>query len=130
MQLAGDVVAAQPAKQAFRILHFAFFAIPIIAGIDKFLHLLADWNMYLAPWVVNVSPIPIRNLMEAIGVAEMIAGLIVAIKPRVGAWIVIAWLWAIILNLVTYPGYYDIAFRDFGLSLGALALARLSADFE
>ena len=125
-----DTVDATPARQAFQILHFAFFAAPVIAGADKFVHLLTDWDRYLAPWVLRISPLSANALMRAIGVVEIVAGLIVLMKPRVGAWIVFLWMWAIIINLVTYPAYFDIALRDFGLSLGALALARLSEDFR
>jgi len=127
--IAGDIVSAPPACQAYQILHFAFTAAPIIAGIDKFLHLLVNWDNYLAPWIANLSPIGGHNLMLVVGAIEIIAGLIVAFKPKIGAWIVFAWLWGIIVNLLSYPGFYDIALRDFGLSLGALALARLSKDF-
>ncbi|HEY1337124.1 MAG TPA: hypothetical protein VGF59_06410 [Bryobacteraceae bacterium] len=127
--MAGDIAAATPAKQAYQILHFAFTAAPIIAGLDKFFHVLVNWDQYLAPWIANLSPISGHNLMLAAGVIEIIAGLIVALRPRIGAWIVFAWLWGIIINLLSYPGYYDIALRDFGLSLGAAALARLSSEF-
>ena len=127
--VAGATVAATPARQAYRILQFAFAVAPIVAGLDKFFHFLVNWDMYLAPRVAHLSTVPATYLMQAVGVIEIIAGLVVAFWPRVGAWIVFAWLWAIIINLVTYPGFYDIALRDFGLSLGALALARLSVDF-
>jgi uncharacterized membrane protein HdeD (DUF308 family) len=100
----------------------------VIAGIDKFFHLLVNWDIYLAPWIANLSPVGPHNLMLIVGAIEVLAGLIVAVKPRIGAWIVFAWLWGIIINLVTGPGFYDIALRDFGLSLGALALAKLSQD--
>jgi hypothetical protein len=126
----GETVAAPPARQAYQILHLAFFLAPVVAGIDKFLHLLVDWDMYLAPWVANLSPISEHRLMLLVGVVEIAAGLIVAFRPRVGAWVVFAWLWAIIVNLLSHPGFYDIALRDFGLSLGALALARLSRDYD
>ena len=122
-----DIAAVSPARQAYQILHMAFIVAPLLAGIDKFLHLLVNWDQYLAPWIANMSPIGGHNLMLLVGVVEIVAGLIVAFRPRIGAWIVFAWLWLIIINLVTYPGYFDIALRDFGLSLGALALARLSA---
>jgi len=127
--LAEDIVSAPPARQAYQILHFVFTAAPIIAGIDKFLHVLVNWDNYLAPWIANLSPIGGHNLMLVVGAIEIIAGLIVAFKPKIGAWIVFAWLWGIIVNLLSYSGFYDIALRDFGLSLGALALARLSKDF-
>jgi hypothetical protein len=128
--MAGDMVAATPARQAYQILHFAFVAAPLIAGIDKFSHVLVNWDQYLAPWIANLSPVGGHTLMQIIGIVEIIAALIVAFRPRMGAWIVFAWMWGIIINLVSFPGFYDIALRDFGLSLGALALARLSADFE
>jgi hypothetical protein len=127
--VAHDKVAAYPAKQAYHLLHFAFVAAPLIAGVDKFSHLLVNWNQYLAPWLANVLPITTADLMHFVGIAEIIAGLVVAFKPRIGAWIVFVWLWAIIINLLTYPGFYDIALRDLGLSLGAAALARLSKEF-
>lgn len=126
--VAGDIVTSTPARQAYVILHLAFIAAPIIAGLDKFFHLLVDWDMYVAPWIARLSPISTHNLCMIIGVIEIAAGLIVAFKPKIGSLIVFAWLWAIIINLLTYPGYYDIALRDFGLSLGALALNRLSHD--
>lgn len=129
----GDVqgrVAARPAYQAYQLLHIAFVVAPILAGIDKFFHLLVNWDMYLAPTIANLSPIDGHTLMLCIGVIEIVAGLIVAFKPTIGAWIVAAWLWAIIINLLMIPSYFDIALRDFGLSLGAVALARLSTDFS
>lgn len=130
MPLVRDTVAASPARQAYRILQVAFTLAPIIAGLDKFFHLLVNWDNYLAPWTANLSPIAPHTLMQVAGIVEVVAGLIVAFKPKIGAWIAFAWLWAIIINLLSYPGYYDIALRDFGLSLGALALARLSVDFD
>jgi len=130
MPLTGNMAALAPARQAYHILHFAFAAAPIIAGLDKFFHVLVNWDMYLAPWIARMSPVPGHELMLAVGVIEIIAGLLVAFMPRIGAWIVFAWLWGIVINLLTFPGFYDIALRDFGLSLGALALARLSLDFD
>ena len=122
-------VAGSGSRQAFYILRFGFTVAPIIAGIDKFLHLLVDWDKYVAPWVANIVKNP-HAFMLAVGVVEIIAGLIVAFKPKWGGYIVALWLAGIILNLVTYPGYFDVALRDLGLLLGALALARLAADFE
>ena len=116
------------AYQAFHILRAGFTIAPIIAGADKFTHLLVDWDKYVAPAVGRVvSP---HTLMLAVGVVEIIAGLLVWVRPRIGAYVVMAWLWAIIVNLLMIPGYYDIALRDFGLSLGALALARLSREYS
>lgn len=116
--------------QAYQLLHVAFVVAPILAGLDKFFHLLTNWDMYLAPWIAALSPISGHNLMLIIGLIEIAAGIWVAFAPRSGAYIVAIWLWLIIINLLSYPGYFDIALRDFGLSLGALALGRLSQEFE
>jgi hypothetical protein len=118
-----------PAYQAYQILHVGFVVAPILAGLDKFLHLLTNWDMYLAPAIARLSPIGGHGFMLAVGVIEIIAGLLVAFKPRIGAYVVAAWLVAIIINLLMIPGYFDIALRDLGLALGALALARLSAQY-
>src|SRR5947209_18316117 len=119
-----------PVYQAYQILHVAFVVAPAVAGLDKFFHLLVNWDMYLAPVIANLSPIGAHGLMGIIGVVEIAAGILVAVKPRVGAYVVSAWLLGIVLNLLLVPGYYDIALRDFGLSLGALALGRLSQEFS
>jgi hypothetical protein len=119
-----------PAYQAYQVLHAAFVIAPILAGIDKFLHLLTNWDLYLAPAIASLSPIGGHGLMLVVGVIEIIAGALVAFKPRIGAYIVAAWLLAIIVNLLLIPGYFDIALRDFGLALGAFALARLSAEYD
>jgi hypothetical protein len=121
---------SSPAYQAYQILHVAFVVAPVIAGIDKFLHILTNWDMYLAPAIAKMSPVGGHELMLAIGVIEIIAGLLVAFKPRIGAYVVAFWLWGIIINLLLIPSFFDIALRDFGLSLGALALARLSKEFS
>jgi len=123
-------VAGNPTYQAYWILHVGFAALPIIAGFDKFVHLLVNWDSYLAPAIARISPVSPHNFMLAVGVIEIVAGILVAIKPRIGAYVVAAWLWGIIINLLLVSGYYDVALRDFGLSLGALALARLSMNFD
>ena len=123
-------VQARPAYQAYQILHGAFVAAPVIAGLDKFFHLLTNWDMYLAPAIAKLSPVGGDALMLGVGVIEIAAGIIVAIKPRIGAYVVSAWLMGIVINLLMIPGFFDIALRDFGLSLGALALARLSQEFS
>ena len=123
-------IAASPARQAYQILHLAFVVAPIVAGLDKFFHILVNWDMYLAPAIANLSPIGGHQLMLAVGVIEVVAGILVAVKPRIGAYVVCAWLLGIIVNLLIIPGYFDIALRDFGLALGALALARLSQEFS
>ena len=118
-----------PARQAYRILQAAFVAAPILAGLDKFFHLLVDWDKYLPGLANRMVGGHGHQLMLAVGVIEIVAGIGVAIRPRIFSYVVAAWLWAIILNLLLIPGYYDIALRDFGLSLAALALGRLSAEY-
>lgn len=115
--------------QAFRILQFAFVVAPIVAGVDKFFHLLVNWDQYLAPSIAGLLPVAPHTFMLAVGVIEVIAGLVVAMAPYYGGYLVTLWLWGIIANLLMIPGYYDIALRDFGLSLGAVALARLSRRY-
>ncbi len=124
-----DARASTPTYQAYQILHIAFTAAPIIAGLDKFFHLLVNWDQYLAPAIARLSPIGGHGLMLAVGVIEVIAGLLVAVKPRIGAFVVALWLLGIIVNLLILSGYYDVALRDFGLMLGALALGRLSEEY-
>jgi hypothetical protein len=110
-------------------LHVGFVALPILAGLDKFFHLLVNWDRYLAPVAEQALPVSGHSFMLAVGVIEVAAGVLVAFRPRIGAYVVALWLWGIIANLLLIPGYYDIALRDFGLSLGALALAWLSQEF-
>jgi hypothetical protein len=117
------------AHQAFQILYVGFIVAPIVAGVDKFLHLLVNWDQYLAPAIAGLVALSPHMFMLAVGVVEVVAGIIVAVKPSIGGFIVAAWLWGIIVNLLVIPGYFDIALRDFGLSLGALALARLGHHF-
>jgi uncharacterized membrane protein YphA (DoxX/SURF4 family) len=117
------------AWQAFVVLRIAFTVAPILAGIDKFAHLLVNWDQYLAPAVARMLPVSAHTFMLAVGVIEIVAGLLVAFAPRIGAWIVAAWLLGIIVNLLMIPGYFDVALRDFGLMLGAVALARLSEEY-
>src|SRR3954469_18585595 len=110
---------SRPAWQAYQLLHVAFTAAPIVAGFDKFLHLLCNWDQYLAPWIARLSPIGGHSLMLVAGVIEIVAGVLVALKPRIGAPIVGAWLCLIIVNLLTLGAYLDVALRDLGLALGA-----------
>lgn len=122
-------IRTDPAHQAWQILYVAFIVAPIVFGLDKFFGILVNWDQYLAPVIAQMSPIGGHGLMLVIGVVEVIAGLVVAWRPRFGGYLVTVWLWGIIVNLLLIPAYYDIALRDFGLSLGALALARLSEAF-
>jgi hypothetical protein len=124
-------MAAVPdrARQAFRLLHVGFVVAPILAGLDKFFEVLVDWDRYLAPVATDVLPVSGHSLMLAVGVIEIAAGVLVALRPRIGGYVVAVWLWAIILNLLVAGDFYDIALRDFGLSLAALALARLAEAY-
>lgn len=121
--------AARPAYRSYLLLYAGFAALPIIAGADKFFHLLVNWDQYLAPLATRILPVTDHTFMLIVGVIEIAAGLLVAFRPRIGACVVAAWLWGIIVNLLLIPGFYDIALRDFGLSLGAVALALLSRGF-
>ena len=118
-----------PAVQAFWILRLGFVAAPILFGLDKFAHVLVNWDIYLAPEFADVLPWTTHQIMYAVGVIEIVAGLVVLAKPRFGGYLVAAWLGGIIVNLLMQADYYDIALRDFGQMLGALALARLAAAF-
>lgn len=121
---------SSPAYQAYQILRFGFTVAPIIAGLDKFFHLLVNWDQYLPPVVNNMLGGHGHQLMLAVGVIEIVAGIGVAIKPRIFAYVVALWLILIIVNLLLIPGYFDVALRDLGLALGALALGRLSEKFN
>jgi len=120
----------QAAYHAYQILHFGFFLAPLIAGIDKFFHKLVEWDMYLAPFVSRQLHGHDHTFMQVVGVIEIIAAIGVLIKPRFFAYVVSIWLLGIIVNLLLCHQFYDIALRDFGLSLGALALGRLAAEFD
>jgi hypothetical protein len=124
----GTVVRAEanPSHTAFQILRFGFTLLPILAGLDKFLYVLVDWTKYISVTFATLSPLTPTGTMYAVGIVEIVAGLIVAVKPRIGGWLVGAWLALIILNLLLRGGYWDVALRDFGLMLGAFALARLA----
>jgi hypothetical protein len=122
--------AANPTYQGFQILHWGFVALPAITGIDKFTHLLTNWDQYLSPTAARLIPVSAHAFMRSVGVIEMLAALIVAVRPRVGAYVVAAWLAGIIVNLVLLGGSLDIALRDFGLFLGALALGRLASVYD
>lgn len=117
-----------PCYQAFQILRFAFTIAPIIAGLDKFFNLLTQWSDYLSgPFNVFGDA---RTTMMVVGVIEIIAGILTWIKPKYFSYIVALWLLSIIVNLLILGTYYDIALRDFGLFLGALALGRLSQCYD
>jgi hypothetical protein len=117
----------RPSYKAYKILHFGFVAAPLAAGLDKFFDILVNWSIYLSPLVSKM--INAQAFMKVVGIVEIAAGILVAVKPKYGAFIVAIWLWGIIINLLTIPAYYDVALRDFGLSLGALALGFLAKEY-
>ena len=123
------VTTRRPAYQAYQILYIGFVAAPFLAGLDKFTNFLANWDQYLAPAVERLLPVAGSTFMLFVGIVEMAAAVLVATRPRIGAYVVAAWLLGIIVNLLLIPAYFDVALRDFGLALGALALARLSEEF-
>jgi uncharacterized membrane protein YphA (DoxX/SURF4 family) len=126
----GERLKGDPAYQAFTLLRVAFTVAPILFGLDKFFDVMVDWERYLAPWIDDIVPGSAADAMYLVGAIEIVAGIVVALKPRYGAYLVAAWLGGIILNLLTYSDYYDIALRDFGLMLGALTLARLASVYD
>lgn len=118
------------AYQAFLLLRTAFVVAPVLFGVDKFTNLLTDWVRYLAPSIAHLSPFTPTTTMYAVGVVEIVAGVVVALHPRLGGAVVALWLAGIVLNLLLLGTYYDVALRDVGLLLGAVALQRLSTRFD
>jgi len=119
-----------PSLQAFWALRLGFTVAPIVAGLDKFFHWLIDWDQYVSPDIAGLFGGNAHAFMLVVGVVEIGAGIGVAIRPRIFSYVVSAWLLGIIANLLMIPGYYDIALRDLGLAIGALALGRLSATHD
>ena len=118
-----------PAFQGFWLLRIAFTVAPILFGLDKFTNWLVDWTTYLAPEINGLVPGTAHQAMLAVGVIEVVAGLVVATRPRFGGYLVAAWLAGIIGNLLIQADFYDIALRDFGLLLAALTLSRIALAF-
>ena len=121
------VLEDRTSRQAFVLLRTIFTVAPILFGLDKFTNLLTDWTAYLAPAATTVIPVPAQAFMYGVGVIEVIAGIIVALRPRIGSVIVALWLLGIIVNLLVLGSFFDVALRDFGLLVGALALNRLAS---
>jgi hypothetical protein len=117
-----------PAGQAFEVLHLGFVIAPIIAGLDKFVDFLTSWDQYLAPQLASI--VGRHPFMMTVGAIEIVAGLIVAVKPKIGGYVVALWLLGIIGNLLLAGRFYDVALRDLGLAIGAFALARLATSAE
>ncbi|MCA1692317.1 MAG: hypothetical protein ABR540_08520 [Acidimicrobiales bacterium] len=118
-----------PAYQAFWLLRLGLTVAPILFGLDKFAHALVDWDQYLAPEFTDLFNAEAHTLMYFVGAVEIVAGLVVLLRPRFGGYLVAAWLTGIIVNLLMMADFYDVALRDFGLVLAALTLARLATAF-
>jgi hypothetical protein len=125
-----EQLRADPVAQAFLLLRIAFTVAPILFGLDKFANVLTDdWTRYLSDTFDSLLPGSAATGMHIVGIVEIAAGLVVALTPRVGGYLVAAWLGGIIVNLLLVGGYGDIALRDFGLMLGALTLTRLASAY-
>ena len=116
----------ESAPQVQQLMKYTYGLVPIVAGLDKFTNLLTDWKNYIAPSVNNALPFSASTFMAIVGVIEIIAGIIVLIRPRLGGFIVMAWLIGIALNLLISGHYYDVAVRDLVMAIGAFSLAKLS----
>jgi uncharacterized membrane protein YphA (DoxX/SURF4 family) len=123
-------IRSDPRYQAFMLLRAGFTVLPLVMGIDKFFNALTSWPQYLADWIDTIVPGTAQQLMYVVGGIEIVAAIVVAIRPRYGAYIVAAWLAGIVVNLVSYGEWYDIAVRDVGLMLGALTLGRLASVYD
>src|SRR4051794_36698558 len=121
---------AHAGLQVFWVLRIGFTVLPILFGLDKFANVLTDWTRYLAPQIDSIVPGTAHQAMLAVGVVEIVAGLVVAVLPRFGGPLVALWLAGIILNLLLLGNYYDVALRDFGLLVAALGLSRLAWAFH
>ena len=124
-----DTRMARAGMQVYWLLRAGLVALPVLAGIDKFFDRLVEWQIYLAPDINDLIPGSAQQFMHVVGAIEIVAGLVVAVTPRFGGYLVAAWLAGIIVNLLILGDYYDVALRDFGLLIGALALARLATAF-
>lgn len=125
-----EVRGTEPGYQAYSLLYLGYIALPIIAGLDKFTHFLVDWDKYLSPLALALIGGRITGFMNLVGLIEISAGVLVAVRPRLGSLVVGLWLMGIVVNLLLMPGYRDIALRDFGLALGAFSLWRLSRQYR
>lgn len=117
---------SDPAYQAFLLLRTAFVLAPVVFGLDKFFNILTDWERYLAPQVNSITPGSPHQVMLAVGVVEIGAGVLVALRPDIGGYVVAAWLGGIIVNLLLIGNFYDVALRHFALFVAAIALGRLA----
>ena len=125
-----DAAWADPRYQAFMLMRLGYTVLPIAMGIDKFFNSMVYWPKYLADWIDNIAPGTAQQFMYFVGAVEILAGVLVLLKPRYAAYIVAAWLAGIVINLFSYGEWWDIGVRDFGLMLGALTLGRLASYYD
>lgn len=126
-----DARLHDPSYQAYLGLRVAFVALPLAMGIDKFFNGMVYWPRYLAGWINNIVPGTAQQMMYGVGVVEILAGVLVALKPRYASYVVGLWLLGIVINLFTSGhGYWDIGARDLALMVAAFALARLAASWD
>lgn len=116
----------QAVGRAYLLLKTLFTVAPIVFGLDKFTNVLTHWDGYLAPWIDSIVPGTAAQAMYAVGIVEIAAGILVFLRPRLGSLVVAAWLAGIVVNLLTFSGFYDIALRDAGLLVAAVALHLLA----
>jgi len=122
-----DTSATTQADKAITLLRWTYGLVPIVAGTDKFIHLLTDWDKYLAPAFANILPMPVYSFMNIVGLIEIVAGALVLIKPRIGSLVVGLWLIGIAINLLFTGQYYDVAVRDTVMAIGAFSLCILTS---
>jgi hypothetical protein len=123
-----EVEVSRATYQAYQIMYYAFIALPALTGLDKFFHVTSTWDGYVSPAIarmLHLTPVGVTSLA---GLVEIAAAITVAIKPRIGSWVVTGWLWLIVINLLTLNNYYDLALTDLALSAAGLAFTRLAAE--
>jgi hypothetical protein len=123
-----EVEVSRATYQAYQIMYYAFIALPAIAGLDKFLHILKTWDVYVSPGIASALHMTPAGLTAFAGLVELAAAVTVALKPRIGSWVVTVWLWLVVIDLLGFNSYYDIAFCDLALSAAGLAFTRLAAE--
>jgi hypothetical protein len=123
-----EIEVSRATWQAYQIMYYAFIALFAVAGLDKFFHVLAIWETYVAPGTASLLHMTPAGVTIFAGVVEIAAAVAVALKPRIGSWVVTVWLWLVVLNLLSMEGKYDLAFIDLVLSVTGLAFTRLSAE--
>ena len=118
------------ADKATAILKWTYGLVPIVAGADKFMHILTDWDKYLAPAIANMLPFSASSFMSMVGIIEIIAGVLVLVKPKIGSLVVALWLTGIAINLLLTGQYFDVAVRDLVMAIGAFSLYLLSGKHK